>query len=98
MQNAVLRHFPDAEVVIRFTNRAPEMRFTRECFDWIVERVNRAYTSALSRERTDERIRALTRRRSLKTRNLRGGSSRVNSADKVLDSAELHGRTLLSSG
>lgn len=45
MQNAVLRHFPDSEVVIRFTNRAPEMRFTRECFDWIVERVNRAYYS-----------------------------------------------------
>lgn len=43
MQNAVLRHFPNAEVVIRFNNRAPQMRFSRECFDWIQERVNRAY-------------------------------------------------------
>lgn len=41
MQNAVLRHFPNAEVVIRFNNRAPQMRFSRECFDWIQERVNR---------------------------------------------------------
>lgn len=41
MQNAVLKHFPDARVVIKFTNRAPQMRFTRECFDWIQDRVNR---------------------------------------------------------
>lgn len=39
----MLRHFPNAEVVIRFNNRAPQMRFTRECFDWIQERVNRVY-------------------------------------------------------
>jgi len=41
MQNAVLRHFPDARVVIKFTNRSPQMRFSRQCFDWIQERVNR---------------------------------------------------------
>lgn len=41
MQNAVLKHFHDAQVVIKFTNRSPQMRFTRECFDRIQERVNR---------------------------------------------------------
>lgn len=45
MQNAVLQHFHDARVVIKFTNRAPQMLFTRECFDWIQERVNRELTS-----------------------------------------------------
>ncbi|KAL1412964.1 nicotinate phosphoribosyltransferase [Vanrija albida] len=41
MQNAVLKHFYDSQVIIRFTNRAPQMRFTRECFDWIQAGVNR---------------------------------------------------------
>ena len=41
MQNAVLHHFYDAEVVIRFTNRTSDMLFNRPCFDWIQERVNR---------------------------------------------------------
>ncbi|WWC88797.1 nicotinate phosphoribosyltransferase [Kwoniella dendrophila CBS 6074] len=35
MQNAVLHHFHDAQVVIRFTNRAPHMLFNRACFDWV---------------------------------------------------------------
>ena len=42
MQNAVLRHFPDAHVTIKFTNRAPRMLFSRDCFDWVQEHVNRA--------------------------------------------------------
>ena len=42
MQNAVLRHFPDAHVTIKFTNRAPHMLFSRDCFDWVQEHVNRA--------------------------------------------------------
>ncbi|WWC70640.1 nicotinate phosphoribosyltransferase [Kwoniella pini CBS 10737] len=41
MQNAVLHHFYDAEVVIRFTNRSPHMLFNRECFDWVKRRVLR---------------------------------------------------------
>ena len=41
MQYAVLHHFPDAMVAIKFTNRAPHMLFTRECFEWVQERVNR---------------------------------------------------------
>ncbi|ORY31433.1 putative nicotinate phosphoribosyltransferase [Naematelia encephala] len=41
MQNAVLRFFPDARVSIKFTNRAPEMLFSRPAFDWIQEHVNR---------------------------------------------------------
>lgn len=40
MQNAVLHHFYDAEVVIRFTNRAPQMLFNKESFNWIQETVN----------------------------------------------------------
>ena len=45
MQNAVLHHFYDAIVTIKFTNRSPQMLFTRESFDWIQERVNRELTS-----------------------------------------------------
>ncbi|WWD18363.1 nicotinate phosphoribosyltransferase [Kwoniella shandongensis] len=41
MQNAVLYHFHDAQVVIRFTNRSPHMLFSKDCFDWVQERVNR---------------------------------------------------------
>ncbi|WVR06246.1 nicotinate phosphoribosyltransferase [Kwoniella sp. DSM 27419] len=41
MQNAVLHHFPDAHVIIRFTNRSPQMLFNKECFNWVQERVNR---------------------------------------------------------
>lgn len=48
MQNAVLRWFQDAWVKIRFTNRSPQMLFTRQSFDWIQERVNRK-TAAPSR-------------------------------------------------
>ncbi|CAK9785029.1 putative nicotinate phosphoribosyltransferase [Cutaneotrichosporon oleaginosum] len=50
MQNAVLQHFPDAHVVVKFTNRAPQMRFTRECFDWIQARVNHLGTLRLTAE------------------------------------------------
>ncbi|WWC62434.1 nicotinate phosphoribosyltransferase [Kwoniella dejecticola CBS 10117] len=41
MQNAVLHHFHEAQVVIRFTNRSPHMLFNRECFDWVQQRVLR---------------------------------------------------------
>lgn len=41
MQNAVLHHFPDSEVVIRFNNRAPDMLFNRECFEWVREAIYR---------------------------------------------------------
>nr|ODN86950.1 nicotinate phosphoribosyltransferase [Cryptococcus depauperatus CBS 7841] len=40
MQNAVLHHFYDAQVVIKFTNRSQEMLFSKECFEWIRQRVN----------------------------------------------------------
>ncbi|BEJ17631.1 hypothetical protein CspHIS471_0610320 [Cutaneotrichosporon sp. HIS471] len=50
MQNAVLKHFPDAHAVIKFTNRAPGMRFSRECFDWIQTRVNHLGTLRLTIE------------------------------------------------
>jgi nicotinic acid phosphoribosyltransferase len=41
MQNAVLKHFHDARVVIRFTNRSPQMLFSKESFEWIKEHVMR---------------------------------------------------------
>ncbi|KAL7423219.1 nicotinate phosphoribosyltransferase [Cryptotrichosporon argae] len=41
MQNAVLKHFPEARVVIRFTNRAPQMLFSRQSFAWIEAHVLR---------------------------------------------------------
>ena len=41
MQNAVLHHFHDAQVTIKFTNRTSGMLFNRQCFEWIQERVNR---------------------------------------------------------
>jgi nicotinate phosphoribosyltransferase len=41
MQNAVLHHFPDAEVTIKFTNRTSDMLFNRPCFDWIKGRISR---------------------------------------------------------
>jgi hypothetical protein len=41
MQIAVLRFFPDAVVTIEFTNRSPEILFSRRSFDWIQDHVNR---------------------------------------------------------
>lgn len=54
MQNAVLHHFYDAEVVIRFTNRTSDMLFNRPCFDWIQERVNRRFPPSFAM--ADDRI------------------------------------------
>jgi hypothetical protein len=45
MQNAVLHHFYDAEVTIKFTNRTSNMLFNVECFEWIQEKVNRMLPS-----------------------------------------------------
>ncbi|WRT67645.1 nicotinate phosphoribosyltransferase [Kwoniella shivajii] len=50
MQNAVLHHFYDSQVVIKFTNRAPHMLFNKECFDWVVKHVNRLSELQLQRE------------------------------------------------
>jgi nicotinate phosphoribosyltransferase len=44
MQNAVLEQFPDAISTYRFTNRAIEMLFSRECFEWCKERVMGEFT------------------------------------------------------
>ncbi len=41
MQNAVLRFFPDAIVTIKFTNRSPQILFSKESFNWIQERISR---------------------------------------------------------
>ncbi|KAI8626706.1 nicotinate phosphoribosyltransferase [Xylariaceae sp. FL1651] len=35
MQNAVFQHYPDVHVTYAFTNRTPEMKFSREAFSWL---------------------------------------------------------------
>lgn len=44
MQNAVIHHFPEAMVKIKFTNRTSGMLFSGPCFDWIQERIGREYS------------------------------------------------------
>jgi hypothetical protein len=39
MQNAVFKTFPDAHSEYKFTNRAPDMLFSRKCYDWVKEQV-----------------------------------------------------------
>lgn len=39
MQNAVFKTFPDAHSDYKFTNRAPEMLFSRRCYDWVKQQV-----------------------------------------------------------
>ncbi|KAG8927388.1 nicotinate phosphoribosyltransferase [Tulasnella sp. 417] len=41
MQQAVLRHFPEAQVEYRFTNRSKGMKFNTACVEAIVEAINR---------------------------------------------------------
>jgi nicotinate phosphoribosyltransferase len=41
MQQAVLHHFPTANVTYAFTNRSKEMLFSRECFELAKESVER---------------------------------------------------------
>ena len=58
MQNAVLHHFYDAKVVIRFTNRAPQMLFNKESFNWIQETVNSEAELPMMLPRTNRSPRA----------------------------------------
>ncbi|KAJ1307892.1 hypothetical protein OPQ81_001971 [Rhizoctonia solani] len=41
MQQAILQHFPKTSVTYRFTNRAKEMLFSRECFELVKESISR---------------------------------------------------------
>lgn len=39
MQNAVFKLYPDAHSEYKFTNRAPEMLFSRRCYEWVKKQV-----------------------------------------------------------
>lgn len=41
MQQAVLQHFPKTNVTYKFTNRATEMLFSRECFELAKQSIKR---------------------------------------------------------
>ncbi|KAK5097461.1 nicotinate phosphoribosyltransferase [Lithohypha guttulata] len=41
MQSAVLKFFPDVHVEYAFTNRTPQMRLTKQAFDWLQEQVSK---------------------------------------------------------
>jgi nicotinate phosphoribosyltransferase len=47
MQNAVLKLFPDSQSEYKFTNRAPDMLFSRSCHSWVQRQVN-GKSSAIS--------------------------------------------------
>ncbi|KAJ9107669.1 hypothetical protein QFC21_001129 [Naganishia friedmannii] len=48
MQNAVLKLFPDSQSEYKFTNRAPDMLFSRKCHEWIEKRVGALSTLRLT--------------------------------------------------
>jgi uncharacterized protein YbbK (DUF523 family) len=45
MQQAILQHFPKINVTYRFTNRAQEMLFSRECFELAKQSISRKFPS-----------------------------------------------------
>ncbi|KAG9049761.1 nicotinate phosphoribosyltransferase [Tulasnella sp. UAMH 9824] len=50
MQQAVLRHFPEAQVEYRFTNRSKGMKFNTACIDAIVDAINRLEDVSLTKD------------------------------------------------
>ncbi|KAG8942046.1 nicotinate phosphoribosyltransferase [Tulasnella sp. 424] len=50
MQQAVLRHFPEAKVEYRFTNRSKGMKFNSSCIEAIVEAINRLEDISLTKD------------------------------------------------
>jgi nicotinate phosphoribosyltransferase len=44
MQQAVLRHFPDAQSTYKFTHRDAGVYFTRQCYEKFVAAIPRAHT------------------------------------------------------
>ncbi|CAE6447066.1 unnamed protein product [Rhizoctonia solani] len=53
MQQAVLQHFPKTNVVYKFTNRAKEMLFSRECFELIKQSISRLSELQLTTEEVE---------------------------------------------
>lgn len=56
MQQAVLHHFPEAEVVYRFTNRSMGMKFTWPCIQAIIKAVNSEYSDKVIASRILTRL------------------------------------------
>ncbi|CAE6412669.1 unnamed protein product [Rhizoctonia solani] len=53
MQQAVLQHFPKTNVIYRFTNRASEMLFSRECFELVKQSISRLSELQLTEEEAE---------------------------------------------
>ncbi|KAK2733660.1 nicotinate phosphoribosyltransferase [Myotisia sp. PD_48] len=50
MQCAVLRWFPHAGVTYSFTNRTPDMKFTREAYEWLLQQIEGLQNITLTKE------------------------------------------------
>lgn len=48
MQSAILTHFPHVHVTYSFTNRTPDMKFTRAAFEWLQRQIARLASLALT--------------------------------------------------
>ncbi|EFE44392.1 hypothetical protein TRV_00807 [Trichophyton verrucosum HKI 0517] len=50
MQCAILKYFPSAYVTYSFTNRTPDMKFTRRSYNWLLEQIARLENIKLTEE------------------------------------------------
>ncbi|PGH28058.1 nicotinate phosphoribosyltransferase [Polytolypa hystricis UAMH7299] len=50
MQCAILKYFPDADVTYFLTNRTPDMKFTRQAYNWLAKQVNELANISLTAE------------------------------------------------
>lgn len=50
MQCCVLKYFPDVQVTYKYTNRTPDMKFTREAVRWLSNQVQKLADLSLSEE------------------------------------------------
>ncbi|OAL72948.1 nicotinate phosphoribosyltransferase [Trichophyton violaceum] len=50
MQCAILKYFPSAHVTYSFTNRTPDMKFTRWSYNWLLEQISKLENIKLTEE------------------------------------------------
>ncbi|SMR52240.1 unnamed protein product [Zymoseptoria tritici ST99CH_1E4] len=50
MQCAVLKYFPDTHVRYKFTNRTPQMKFTRQAFNWLHAQIRKLEIVEVTKE------------------------------------------------
>ncbi|OAL63918.1 nicotinate phosphoribosyltransferase [Trichophyton rubrum] len=50
MQCAILKYFPSAHVTYSFTNRTPDMKFTRRSYNWLLEQISKLENIKLTEE------------------------------------------------